>query len=108
MNANANEDKVAKAVEMLRAAAPGATIIVFGSYARGEAGPDSDVDFLVIEPVVRARRDEMVRLLDVLRPLRIPADVLVASEEIFEKWSDVPGTVYYEAKQEGRVIDVGH
>ena len=52
-----------------------------------------------------ARRDEMVRLRDVLRPLRVPADVLVASKHTFEKWSDTPGTVFYEAAQEGRVFD---
>jgi predicted nucleotidyltransferase len=107
MEQKTDESTVLKAVDMLRAAAPGATIILFGSHARGEAGPDSDVDFLVVEPEVTARREEMVRLLDVLRPLRIPVDVVVASVEVFEKWSDTPGTVYYEAKQEGKVLHAG-
>jgi len=67
MNANTNEDKVVKAVDMLRAAAPGATIIVFGSYARGETGPNSDVDFLVVEQQLKSRYEEMIRLREVLR-----------------------------------------
>ena len=36
----------------MAAAAPDAQVILFGSHARGEAGPHSDADFLVIEPEV--------------------------------------------------------
>jgi predicted nucleotidyltransferase len=35
-----------KAVELFKGTAPRATIILFGSRARGDARPDSDVDFL--------------------------------------------------------------
>jgi predicted nucleotidyltransferase len=80
-------------------------VILFGSYARGNPDPDSDLDFLVVEPEVTSRRRESVRLRDVLRPLRVPADVLVVSAETFEQWADTPGTVLYEAAQEGRVFD---
>lgn len=44
------------------AAASPARVILFGSYARGDAGPDSDIDFLVIEQDVPDRHGEMVRL----------------------------------------------
>ncbi len=94
---------IGKAVDLLRQAAPGAKIILFGSYARGEARPDSDLDFLVVKSEVANRWLEMVRLRDVLRPLRVPADVLVISQERFEYWKDTPGTVYYEAARGGRV-----
>src|SRR5271157_4027203 len=72
-----DEATINKAVELLRQAAPDATIILFGSWARGEAKDDSDLDFLVVEPSFTSRHDEMVRLDDVLRPLDIPVDVLV-------------------------------
>ncbi len=94
---------IQEAVDLLREAAPGATIIVFGSWARGDSHPDSDLDLLVIEPELKARRDEMVRLRDVLRPLRIPVDVLVTSRRTFEEWRETPGTVLYEAHTEGRI-----
>ena len=100
-----DEETIQKAVGLLRQAAPGAKIILFGSYARGRPGPDSDLDFLVVEPRVQARREEMVRLRDVLRPLRVPADVIIVSEEVFRDWADTPGTVIYEAAREGRVFD---
>ena len=99
-----DEITINKAVDLLRQAAPGATVIVFGSCARGETNEDSDLDVLVVEPEVRARRAEMVRLRDVLRPLRIPADVLVVSQKTFDEWAETPGTVLYEAAQEGRVF----
>ena len=100
-----DETTVAKAVELLRRAAPGATIILFGSYARGDHGEQSGLDFLVVEPEVTARRKEMARLRDVLRPLRIPVDVLVVSHKTYEEWADTPGTLLYEAAREGKVFD---
>jgi len=99
-----DESTINQAVELLRQAAPGSTIIVFGSCARGEITEDSDLDVLVVEPTVTSRHEEMVRLRKVLRPLGIPADVLVASKDTFDYWSDTPNTIYYEVAREGRVF----
>lgn len=104
MNQPIDELKIQEAVNLLREAAPGSTVILFGSYARGDNRPDSDADFLVVEPEVSARRTEAVRLRDVLRPLRIPVDIIVASAQAFAAWRDTPGTLYYEASREGRVF----
>ena len=97
---------IEKAVDLLLEAAPsGSKVILFGSHARGDARPDSDLDFLVIEPRVADHRAEMVRLEHVLQPLRVPADVLVTTEADFEEWRDTPGTVLYDAAKEGKVFD---
>ena len=45
-----DETTINQAVNLLRQAAPGATVIVFGSCARGETNEDSDLDVLVVEP----------------------------------------------------------
>ena len=97
-----DEKTIAEAVELLRRAAPGATIIVFGSCARGEANEHSDLDVLVVEPVVIDRWDEMVRLRDALNPLPIAVDVLVVSKKTYDYWADTPNTIVYEAAQAGR------
>jgi predicted nucleotidyltransferase len=99
-----DEATIKEAVGLLQQAAPGSTIIVFGSCARGEITEDSDLDVLVIEPNVTSRLEEMVRLRKVLRPLGIPADVLVATKDTFEYWGDTPNTIYYEVAREGRVF----
>jgi hypothetical protein len=55
---------VQKSVELLKKAADPAKIILFGSYARGDITEDSDLDFLIIEKEVKARRMEMARRSD--------------------------------------------
>lgn len=66
------EQQINRAVERLVETADPKQILLFGSYARGDAGEDSDLDLLVVEDVVSDRAAEMVRLRRALRPLRIP------------------------------------
>lgn len=90
-----------KAIAMLAEAANPCKIYLFGSYARGDAREHSDLDFLVVKPLLQQRLKEMVRLQDVLRPLRIPVDIIVISSATFNEWADIPGTIMYQAKKEG-------
>jgi predicted nucleotidyltransferase len=98
------DDLIDEAARRIAEAAPGARVILFGSHARGEAGPDSDIDLLVIEPRVEDRFAEVVRLQRVLAPLRVPADVVVVSEAHVEDWRDVQNTMLHDALREGRVL----
>jgi predicted nucleotidyltransferase len=99
-----SESAIQEAVKLLREAGQPSRIILFGSYGRGRPHAESDLDFLVVLPVVRDRRREMVRLRRLLSPLRIPADVLVVSEQAFRDWADTPGNILYEAAREGQVL----
>ena len=96
--------QIDEAIRTLAKAAAPERILLFGSYARGDATDDSDLDFLVIESCVEDRAKEMVRLRRALRPLRVPADVLVYSAEDVERWGDQPGSALYWALREGRVF----
>ena len=98
-----SEEIINKAIARLVEAAKPQKIYLFGSYARGDARKHSDLDFLVVEQVLKSRRKEMVRLHDAIRSMRIPVDILVTSESTFNEWSDVPGTVMHRAKTEGRL-----
>ena len=79
-----------------------ARVLLFGSHARGDAGPDSDLDFLVIERDVPNRHAEMVRLGREVASLGVPIDVLVVSEAYAEEWGGVKNTVVHAALSEGR------
>ena len=100
----ASREIIHQAAAILGEAASPARVILFGSHARGDARPDSDVDFLVVEPTVPDRCREMVRLRRMLRPLRIQVDILVASEEEVEDWGALPGTTLYWALSEGEQL----
>lgn len=78
-------------------------VILFGSYARGDAREGGDLDFVVVLPEA-GRLSEMVRLCGLLRLLRVLADVLVYGEEQVDEWGDIPGTVLFEALDEGRTV----
>lgn len=80
------------------------TVVLFGSHARGEARADSDVDFLVIEPVVENRQKEWERLRRVLRDFPAPVDIVVLDEERAERHAKVPGTMIHHALHDGQVL----
>jgi uncharacterized protein len=88
----------------IRAVSDPEQIILFGSYARGDAGPDSDLDLLVIEREVAAPRRASTALRRVLRGLPAPVDVIVASSSDVERYRDITGLVLYPALREGRVL----
>jgi predicted nucleotidyltransferase len=92
------------AVKRIADAAQPEQILIFGSHARGEARDDSDLDLLVIETDVADRAAEMVRLRRVLRPLRIPVDLLVYSRSDVDRWGNQPGSALFWALREGKVM----
>jgi predicted nucleotidyltransferase len=99
-----SEQTLREAARLLGEAAKPARVILFGSYARGDANEGSDADFLVIEPEVRNPGAEMVRLNRVLRPLGIAADVIVYSEAEAEQRRDWCSSAVYWAFREGKVL----
>ncbi len=97
-------DQILAAVEVLRTLARPRRILLFGSQATGRARPDSDVDFLVIQDEIVDRAAELSRLYRALRPLRLPAELVLTTEERFRAWQDVPGSLFYTAAREGRLL----
>lgn len=99
-----SEQTIRHAAQPLGEAAKPAKVILFGSYARGDAQESSDLDFLVVEPTLQDKFHEMVRLRQVLRPLRVPADVLVCSQADLNQQQDSCSTAVYWALREGKVL----
>jgi predicted nucleotidyltransferase len=88
---------------IVRVAAP-ERIVLFGSAARGEAGPASDLDLLVIKPgrYHRGRLTEEIYLS--LIGVGRSVDVLVVTPEDVDRYRDAPALVIAPALREGRVI----
>ena len=99
-----SEQTIQHAAYLLGEAARPSRVILFGSYARGDAQEDSDLDFLVVEPTLQDKFREMVRLRQVLRPLLVPADVLVCSQDELVRQQDSCSSAVYWALREGRVV----
>lgn len=98
-------EAIQAAAERLAAAASSpARIILFGSYGRGDADEDSDLDLMVVEKELMDRAQEYMRLMDALGRVGTGVDVLVYPLDEFERRSQVPGTVLYWANKEGRVL----
>ncbi len=92
------------AVERVLAVAQPIQIILFGSYARGDADEQSDIDLLIVENEVPDRGQEMLRLIRSIGFLGHGVDVLVYSEKEVLRRGQVPGTLLHHALKEGKVL----
>jgi uncharacterized protein len=79
-------------------------IILFGSRARGDAGPDSDIDLLVLFSDVADPRKRAAELYAALVDFPSPMDIVVSTSSRFERYRNVVNTVYWPASREGRVL----
>jgi predicted nucleotidyltransferase len=81
-----------------------AKVILFGSHARGEAGPDSDVDLLVVMDFEGSKREKQLAIRLALHAFRVPKDIIVATPEEFAWRRDIAGTIERPADREGHVL----
>ncbi len=79
-------------------------VILFGSQARGEARPDSDIDLLVIAKSTQPRYRRSPPLYGALSDILTSMDILVYSPEEVEDWSGVRQAFVTTAIREGKVL----
>ena len=78
-------------------------IILFGSAARGDMNPHSDVDLLVVKHGAH-RRHLAKRIYKSLHGAGVPIDVVVVTPADVERYQDTHALVIKPALQEGRVV----
>ena len=79
-------------------------VILFGSYARGAATPDSDVDLMVVMKCSGPPHEQAVAIRRILANLPVSKDIVVVTPEYFEEYHDIVGTVVWPAVREGRLL----
>ena len=79
-------------------------VILFGSYARGTAGEDSDADVLVVMPVKGSKRKKANEIDVALVGIDLPVDVIVVTPEELERQKNQIGTIIYPALKEWKIL----
>jgi uncharacterized protein len=79
-------------------------IILFGSYANGNAGKDSDVDLMLVMANGTHRRSTTVKAYQSLGSQGIAKDIVVVTEDDVEKYGSLPGTIIGPAISHGKVV----
>jgi predicted nucleotidyltransferase len=79
-------------------------IVLFGSAARGDMGPNSDLDLLVVKSG-KFHRDRLVqKIYDNLFGAEVAVDVILVTPEEVERYRDTPCLVLCPALKEGKVV----
>ena len=79
-------------------------IILFGSHARGTAGPDSDLDLLVVMPVKGSCRRKATEMEVALFGIPVPVDLILITPDQWKKQTLQIGGVLPEVLREGQVL----
>ena len=79
-------------------------IILFGSHARGTAGPDSDVDLLVVMPFSGSKRAKQLEMRMALHDISLPKDIILVTPDEVARRRDIVGTIIRPAMREGKVL----
>lgn len=80
-------------------------IILFGSVATGEDGPDSDIDLLVVFPPLR-QQDKLRLMAELIAAATVapPVDVIPTDRAELERLGHRAGTVLRPALRQGRRV----
>ena len=105
----ATEATFSDVVQEIRSVAEPSAIILFGSYARGNANDQSDIDLLVVRSTEfqkgESRRKEIGRMYRaVATKVPLPKDILLLTRREFEDWRQTTNHAASEAFRQGRVL----
>jgi len=78
-------------------------IILFGSAARDEMGPNSDVDLLIVKAAAHRRRLAQTIYINLIG-VGSPVDVIVVTPEDIERYGNAIGLVLDTALKNGRIV----
>jgi uncharacterized protein len=95
------DERLLDVVDRIRSAVHPLRIILFGSVARGQSRPNSDIDVLVVMPDGTHRRNTMTDIYRGLLGSKLDVDVVVATTSDLLDYAETSGLIYREALTEG-------
>lgn len=98
------EDLLRRIVDRLLEVGEPLRVVLFGSFARGDARPESDLDLLIIEHSSMPRYKRATRYLRSLTGLHPAKDIVVWTPDEIRKWEDVPTAFITTVLREGRTL----
>lgn len=98
-------EQIQAAADRIAAALHPKKIILFGSYARGDATEHSDLDLMVVEPeTVKNEYKAMIVGRDAVGSMGLGVDVLVYDQETFDHRAEWCSSPIHWARVEGKVL----
>src|SRR5439155_25194961 len=79
-------------------------IILFGSRARGDARPDSDIDLLIIKETDEPGYRRAIPAYRALSGMGLPKDIIWRTPAEVDDWSQVPTYITTRALKEGKTL----
>jgi predicted nucleotidyltransferase len=79
-------------------------ILLFGSYASGKPGPDSDIDMLIVMESTLPRHECSRNIRRLFKPQPCPMDILAYTPEEIRYWNGTVKHIITEAFETGTVI----
>ena len=98
------EELLQEAVRRIRSVGRPLRIVLFGSHARGEGRPDSDLDLLIVEESSVPRHQRSPRYYGALAGLFPSKDIVVWTPAEIRAWADLPNAFPTTVLREGRVL----
>lgn len=79
-------------------------IILFGSYAAGCQDEKSDLDLLIIKDTDKLNFERDIEVLKLFRGLKIPLDILVYTNDEFNKWKNLKTSFESNVLKTGKIL----
>jgi predicted nucleotidyltransferase len=96
--------KIKKIIDVIVKGYKPKKIMLFGSYACGNANKHSDLDLMIIKDTVVKKNKRAIPIHSLFNPYPYDMDIIVYTQEEFESTKNVINTIAYFVNKEGETV----